>query len=87
MKMRFLEGGVPCAKGRLVKSVEETMTFDLIIDNPVQVDSSGSIQMIKLELEQDIYITAIHGDDIVYKTGSERMNQPLYFEITLTKIE
>ena len=70
-----------------VKSVGETMTFDLIIDNPVQVDSSGSIQMIKLELEQDIYITAIHGDDIVYKTGSERMNQPLYFEITLTKIE
>ncbi len=41
MKQRFLEGGVPCAKGRLVKGVEETK--DLIF--PVIVkprDNSGS---------------------------------------------
>ena len=72
----------------VVKSVEEgNVTFDIIIDNPVIVNSSGDIQMIKLELEQDIYITAIHGDEIEYKTGSERMNEPLYFQIKLTKIE
>lgn len=41
MKQRFMEGGVPCAKGRLVKTVEET--DDLIF--PVIVkprDNSGS---------------------------------------------
>ena len=41
MKQRFMEGGVPCAKGRLVKSVEETA--DLVY--PVIVkprDNSGS---------------------------------------------
>ena len=41
MKQRFLEGGVPCAKGRLVKSIEETA--DLVY--PVIVkprDNSGS---------------------------------------------
>lgn len=41
MKQRFVEGGVPCAKGRLVKSVEETV--DMIY--PVIVkprDNSGS---------------------------------------------
>ncbi|MBR5385480.1 MAG: ATP-grasp domain-containing protein [Bacteroidales bacterium] len=41
MKQRFLEGGIPCAKGRLVKSIDETS--DLIL--PVIVkprDNSGS---------------------------------------------
>lgn len=41
MKQRFMEGGVPCAKGRLVKSIEETA--DLVY--PVIVkprDNSGS---------------------------------------------
>ena len=41
MKQRFLEGGVPCAKGRLVKSVEETddMVFPVIVKPR---DNSGS---------------------------------------------
>ena len=41
MKQRFLEGGVPCAKGRLVKSVEETsdMTYPVIVKPR---DNSGS---------------------------------------------
>lgn len=68
-------------------SVDELLTFDIVIDNPVRTGLGGEIQMIKLELEQDIYITAINGSDITYKTGSERVNQPLYFEIKLTKIE
>jgi len=51
------------------------------------VGSDGEIQMIKLELEENIYITAINGSEISYKTGSEKINQPLYFEITLTDIE
>lgn len=41
MKQRFMEGGVPCAKGRLVKSVEETadMEFPVIVKPR---DNSGS---------------------------------------------
>lgn len=41
MKQRFIEGGVPCAKGRLVKSVEETsdMVYPLIVKPR---DNSGS---------------------------------------------
>ena len=41
MKQRFLEGGVPCAKGRLVKSVEETadMVYPVIVKPR---DNSGS---------------------------------------------
>ena len=70
-----------------VTEVTDHITFDLLIDNPVVVDTSGNIQMIKLELEQTIYITSVSGTEITYKTGSEKMNQPLYFEITLKKIE
>ena len=41
MKQRFLEGGVPCAKGRLVKSVDETSDMDYpVIVKPR--DNSGS---------------------------------------------
>ena len=41
MKQRFVEGGVPCAKGRLVKSVEETadMVYPVIVKPR---DNSGS---------------------------------------------
>ena len=67
--------------------VGDTLTFDIIISNPVTVGSDGEIQMIKLELEENIYITAINGSEISYKTGSEKINQPLFFEITLTDIE
>ena len=41
MKQRFLEGGVPCAKGRLVKSVSEVKDFEYpVIIKPR--DNSGS---------------------------------------------
>ena len=41
MKQRFMEGGVPCAKGRLVKSVEEVDDFEYpVIVKPR--DNSGS---------------------------------------------
>ena len=41
MKQRFLEGGVPCAKGRLVKSIEEAddMVYPVIVKPR---DNSGS---------------------------------------------
>ena len=72
----------------VVKSVEDnTITYDIEIKNPVKVNSS-EIQMIKLDLGTDvIYITDINGDEITYKTGSERLNQPLYFEIELVSID
>lgn len=41
MKQRFVEGGIPCAKGRLVKSVEEVEDFEYpVIVKPR--DNSGS---------------------------------------------
>lgn len=41
MKQRFMEGGVPCAKGRLVKSVDEVADFEYpVIIKPR--DNSGS---------------------------------------------
>ena len=41
MKQRFMEGGIPCAKGRLVKSVEEVEDFEYpVIIKPR--DNSGS---------------------------------------------
>ena len=41
MKQRFIEGGVPCAKGRLVKSADEVDDFDYpVIVKPR--DNSGS---------------------------------------------
>ena len=41
MKQRFMEGGVPCAKGRLVKNIEETadMVYPVIVKPR---DNSGS---------------------------------------------
>lgn len=57
MKQRFLEGGVPCAKGRLVKSVEETadMLYPVIVKPR---DNSGSrgvkLCRTKEELEQSM---------------------------------
>ena len=57
MKQRFLEGGVPCAKGRLVKSMNETadMMFPVIVKPR---DNSGSRGVkfcrIKEELEQSM---------------------------------
>lgn len=68
-------------------SVGEKLNFDIIIKNPVKVDSDGHIQMIKLELEEDIYITSISGNEITYKTGSEKINEPLFFQIKITNIE
>lgn len=41
MKQRFIEGGIPCAKGRLVKSIDEVMDFEYpVIVKPR--DNSGS---------------------------------------------
>lgn len=57
MKQRFLEGGVPCAKGRLVKSIEETtdMVYPVIVKPR---DNSGSrgvkLCRTKEELEQSM---------------------------------
>ena len=57
MKQRFLEGGVPCAKCRLVKSVEETsdMVYPVIVKPR---DNSGSrgvkLCRTKEELEQSM---------------------------------
>ena len=57
MKQRFLEGDVPCAKGRLVKSVDETadMIFPVIVKPR---DNSGSrgvkLCRTKVELEQSM---------------------------------
>ena len=57
MKQRFIEGGIPCAKGRLVKSIGETedMAFPVIVKPR---DNSGSrgvkLCRTKEELEQSM---------------------------------
>lgn len=57
MKQHFLEGGVPCAKGRVIKSVEETadMAYPVIVKPR---DNSGSrgvkLCRTKQELEQSM---------------------------------
>jgi hypothetical protein len=61
--------------------------YDIDIQNPTYVDDKN-IQMIKLDLgSKVIYITSISGDEITYKEGSERTNQPLYFQIEIVSIE
>lgn len=57
MKQRFLEGGVPCAKGRLVKSVEETtdMVYPVIV-KPRDNSGSRGVKLCRTidELEQSM---------------------------------
>jgi len=62
------------------------IVYDLDVKNPVKVDGD-KIQMIKLDLEETIYLTEVSGSQVTYKLGSEKVNEPLYFEIKLTKIE
>ena len=57
MKQRFLEGGVPCAKGRLVKSMDETadMVYPVIV-KPRDNSGSRGVKLCrnKEELEQSV---------------------------------
>ena len=69
-----------------VTGAGEEIVFDIDIQNPVKV-SGDEIKMIKLDLEKTVYITAISDNTITYKTGAEKTNEPLYFEIKITKIE
>ena len=67
---------------------DNQLTYNIKIDNPVTVDNAGHIQMIKLDLgEETIYITQILGGTITYKEGSERVNQPLFFDIEVVSVE
>ena len=58
MKTRFLEGGVPCAEGRLVKSVEETadMIYPLIV-KPRDNSGSRGVKLCRTEEELVVSIT------------------------------
>lgn len=72
---------------KVTQIADGMITYDIDIQNPTFVDSTN-IQMIKLDLGvKTIYITSISGDEITYKEGSERTNQPLYFQIEIVKIE
>ena len=72
---------------KVTQIADGQIAYDIDIQNPTFVDSTN-IQMIKLDLGvKTIYITSISGDEITYKEGSERTNQPLYFQIEIVKIE
>ena len=72
---------------KVTQITDGQIAYDIDIQNPTFVDSTN-IQMIKLDLGvKTIYITSISGDEITYKEGSERTNQPLYFQIEIVKIE
>ena len=73
----------------VVKSVDEVITFDMLVEGYTLVDpASGTIQMIKLDYggSEVYYITNILGDEITYKTTAERDNIALYFDITVRSI-
>ncbi len=71
----------------VVTAVEDdSITFDIDVRNPVYVDGN-SIQMVKLDMVKKAdYITGIDGSSLQYKTGGERYNQPLYFEIRIVSV-
>lgn len=57
MKQRFMEGGIPCAKGRLVKSAKEVDDFEFpVIVKPRDNSGSRGVKLCrdKLELESAI---------------------------------
>jgi len=71
-----------------VTSVDgNTITYDIDVQDAVHIGNSTEIQMIKIYLgEEAIYITGVGGGEIAYKTGAEKTNQTLYFEVKITKI-
>ncbi len=73
----------------IVTAVDDSViTFDVKIENP-QKTTLNQIQMIKLNLtDKVIYITEIDSDGgIIYKSGAEKVNEILYFDIEIVKIE
>ncbi|MBR4225694.1 MAG: FKBP-type peptidyl-prolyl cis-trans isomerase [Candidatus Methanomethylophilaceae archaeon] len=65
---------------------DDSISFDIEVRNPVHVDGK-SIQMVRMEMGTKVlYITGIDGDGLHYKTGGERFNQPLYFEIEIVSV-
>lgn len=54
MKKRFMEGGVPCAKGRLVKSVSEVEDFEYpVIVKPRDNSGSRGVKLCRSKAELD----------------------------------
>ena len=73
----------------IVTSVSgDKITYDIEVKNPTYTGGNrNEIQMIKLDLgDETIYLTNISSTEITYKTGSERLNQTLFFEIELVSI-
>ena len=65
---------------------DDSVVFDIDIRNPVYVDGR-SIQMVKLDMvTKSAYVTGIDGSGLQYKTGGERYNQPLFFEIRIVSV-
>jgi hypothetical protein len=84
---KVYESGNTVVNYKVTAVADGTITYNIDIQNPTYVDSTN-IQMIKLDLGSDvIYITSISGDEITYKGGMERTNQPLYFQIEIVSIE
>ena len=54
MKQRFMEGGVPCAKGRLVRSVSEVEDFEYpVIVKPRDNSGSRGVKLCRTQKELD----------------------------------
>lgn len=52
MKQRFMKGGIPCAKGRLVKSIEEVKDFEYpVIIKPRDNSGSRGVKLCRSEAE------------------------------------
>ncbi len=84
---KVYESGNTTVNYKVTSVSNGTITYNIDIQNPTYVDSTN-IEMIKLNLGNEvIYITSISGDEITYKEGMERTNQPLYFQIEIVSIE
>ena len=88
MKQRFMEGGVPCAKGRLVKSVEEIADFEYpVIIKPRDNSGSRGVKLCRsrMELQESLEEALLysHFDTVLveeYIEGQEYSIEGLHYE-------
>lgn len=88
MKQRFMEGGVPCAKGRLVKSVDEIEDFGYpVIIKPRDNSGSRGVKLCRskeeLEASMDEALEVSHLDTVLVEEfieGPEYSIESLHYD-------
>ena len=94
MKERFLVGGVPCAKGRLIKSVEEAKDFIFpVIVKPRDNSGSRGVRLCRTKEElqscMDEALEYSHLDSVLVEEfieGQEYSIESLHYNLSLIHI-